>query len=90
MRIQNLNEVIEVSIIGDNARNLLLRHSGAGRNPAGLFNKHLACVPRCGSLFSDWIPACAGMTVVHKFCVMNYGKLNSASGTIPTVCDFPV
>jgi hypothetical protein len=37
---------IEVSIIGDNARNLLPRHSGEG-------------------------PLLSGMTVIHKFCVMN-------------------
>jgi hypothetical protein len=37
-------------------------------------------VPCCGSLFSDWIPAFAGMTVVHKFSVMNYGKINKQSG----------
>jgi hypothetical protein len=35
---------------------------GEGRNPVGLFNKLFALVPRCGSLFYDWIPACAGMT----------------------------
>jgi hypothetical protein len=70
-------QAIEISIIGDNTRNLLPRHSGEGRNPAVLFNMLLAFVPRCGSLFSDWIPAFAGMTVVHKFCVMNYGKINN-------------
>jgi hypothetical protein len=42
---------IEVSIIGDNMQTLLLRHSGAGRNPMGLFNMFLAVVPRCGSFF---------------------------------------
>jgi hypothetical protein len=68
---------IQVSKIGNNTRNLLPRHSGEGRNPAGLFNMLLAFVPRCVSLFSDWIPAFAGMTVVHKFCVMNYGKTNN-------------
>jgi hypothetical protein len=36
------------------------RHSGGGRNPAGLFNMLWAFVPHCGSLFSDWIPAFAG------------------------------
>ena len=65
--------------MGDNTRYLLSRHSGEGRNPAGLSNMHLTGVPRCGSLFSDWIPAFAGMTVVHKFAVMIYGKINNGN-----------
>jgi ABC-type Fe3+ transport system substrate-binding protein len=68
---------LKVSKIGDNARYLPSRHSGEGRNPAGLFNMRLALGPRCGSLFYDWIPAFAGMTVVQKFCEMNYGKINT-------------
>jgi hypothetical protein len=52
--------------MGDNTRNLPPRHSGEGRNPALLFKMQLGFVPLCGSYFSDWIPAFAGMTVVHK------------------------
>jgi ABC-type microcin C transport system duplicated ATPase subunit YejF len=70
-----MRAIIEVTIIGYNTRNLLHRHSGpstgsgqadlrSGRNPAGLLNMLLAFVPRCGSLFSDWIPAFAGMKVI--------------------------
>jgi hypothetical protein len=52
--------------MGDKLQNMQLRHSGEGRNPAGLFNMPLDFVPRTGSLFSDWIPASAGMTVVTQ------------------------
>ena len=39
VRLMNkLTLTIEVSIIGDPTRNLFPRHSGEGRNPAGLFN----------------------------------------------------
>jgi len=60
--------IIEVFIIGDNRRNLLLRHSGEGRNPA------CQITPRSGQsrilgvlslrevLSIVWIPAFAGMT----------------------------
>jgi hypothetical protein len=39
------------------------RHSGAGRNPAVLFNMSFDFVPALrGNFVIDWIPACAGMT----------------------------
>jgi hypothetical protein len=59
----------EASTIGDKLQSTQLRHSGEGRNPAGLFNMLSAFVSRCGSLFSDWIPAYAGMTVVTQIFV---------------------
>lgn len=77
-----VNKSIEVSIIGDNRRNLLPRHSGEGRNPACQIlprsgqSLNGAVVPRGGAMSSAWIPAFAAMTVVLKFCVMNYEKIN--------------
>jgi hypothetical protein len=39
-----------------------IRHSGAGRNPAVVFNMPLFFVLAAQELFDDWIPASAGMT----------------------------
>ncbi len=42
------------------------RHSGAGRNPAKLFNMPLGFVLAAqGNILADWIPACAGMTITE-------------------------
>jgi hypothetical protein len=45
----------------------MLRHSGAGRNPANTISprsgQDKGIVPLRGKFFNNWIPACAGMTV---------------------------
>ena len=42
------------------------RHSGAGRNPAGLPNVLFGSVFAAqGNIPTNWIPACAGMTITE-------------------------
>jgi hypothetical protein len=65
---------IEVSTIGDNMRNPLLRHSGEGRNPACPIaprsgqSRNYFIVPLRGVLSFDWIPAFSGMTAAEDMC----------------------
>jgi hypothetical protein len=63
-------------------RNLLLRHSGEGRNPVCQITprsgqSRILCVdPLRGAFSITWIPAYAGMTIAENAYVMNYGKIN--------------
>ncbi|MEI7842996.1 MAG: hypothetical protein WCI39_08195, partial [Gallionellaceae bacterium] len=55
----------------------LIRHSGAGRNPAVLFKAPLGFVLTTQAhFFFNWIPACAGMTLLNSSNLFPPFRLN--------------